>query len=673
MSAKKNKYQSSSSVKPWVRILACFLAVLMVLGAITYTIFYLFAIDLYAASAKEYSYVDSTPDSDILVRVGLMYGSDVTVGFQTTAPYGFSVGAVVWQNNYEEFLRISQASVSAVYDGNLGKTGMTYTLNPNTSVIGGWHIQFPAYETEKTRAAGGDVAAAFKKQIDDFYSWSRAYLDNVFGACIDGALFIRLGQFESEAEATTTLRNLQQINAIFTDAYVCGPSETCVSLVDPYTDKILFEVSGPEHSLAAAPIQYDGTVTWTDTIYSDISSRALSAGQDTAYTVTPAKNSYAGLFEYKRYRYNGTDGVAVTNILPLEEYATCVLPWEISSSWPEESQKAFALSIRSYTLSLYSKHDYSYGFDMCSTTCCQYYKGIGRVTDKVKKAVSETKGQVITYNNAICQTYYSSSTGGCTADVGQVWGSGGKFPYLKAVATPWEDYPSHSNGSWTKEYSPEQLYQRLYNRGYTDLKGNIDKAEIVQLADNSTYVYRIKFTDIYGNSVTLKNTDTIRIALGLNSANFVVAKAGTNVNRTDFVPMSNSGEIHVMGADGITSTAATDSLYALGSDGTLSSLLIPETGLSIIIENGAIQKADIVQGKLTPKEISLSCVAEVTSVTAEGTPGNFIFIGRGWGHGVGLSQWGTKDLADLGYSYDQIVEAYFSNTTVTDFHSVLSR
>lgn len=78
MSAKKNKYQSSSSVKPWVRILACFLAVLMVLGAITYTIFYLFAIDLYAASAKEYSYVDSTPDSDILVRVGLMYGMSLS-------------------------------------------------------------------------------------------------------------------------------------------------------------------------------------------------------------------------------------------------------------------------------------------------------------------------------------------------------------------------------------------------------------------------------------------------------------------------------------------------------------------------------------------------------------------------------------------------------------------
>ena len=38
--------------------------------------------------------------------------------------------------------------------------------------------------------------------------------------------------------------------------------------------------------------------------------------------------------------------------------------------------------------------------------------------------------------------------------------------------------------------------------------------------------------------------------------------------------------------------------------------------------------------------------------------GNFIFAGKGWGHGVGLSQYGTKDLAEFGYTYDRILAAY---------------
>jgi len=39
-----------------------------------------------------------------------------------------------------------------------------------------------------------------------------------------------------------------------------------------------------------------------------------------------------------------------------------------------------------------------------------------------------------------------------------------------------------------------------------------------------------------------------------------------------------------------------------------------------------------------------------------------IFIGQGWGHGVGLSQWGAKAMADLAYSYPDILKHYFPLT-----------
>lgn len=46
--------------------------------------------------------------------------------------------------------------------------------------------------------------------------------------------------------------------------------------------------------------------------------------------------------------------------------------------------------------------------------------------------------------------------------------------------------------------------------------------------------------------------------------------------------------------------------------------------------------------------------------------GSWIFAGRGWGHGVGMSQWGTKGLADMGYTFDQILAHYYPGTQLAD-------
>lgn len=48
------------------------------------------------------------------------------------------------------------------------------------------------------------------------------------------------------------------------------------------------------------------------------------------------------------------------------------------------------------------------------------------------------------------------------------------------------------------------------------------------------------------------------------------------------------------------------------------------------------------------------------SLDADGE--NFFFRGRGWGHGVGLCQYGMKELAELGYTYREILEYYYPGT-----------
>jgi len=45
--------------------------------------------------------------------------------------------------------------------------------------------------------------------------------------------------------------------------------------------------------------------------------------------------------------------------------------------------------------------------------------------------------------------------------------------------------------------------------------------------------------------------------------------------------------------------------------------------------------------------------------------GVFVFNGRGWGHGVGMSQWGAYNMARQGYSYVDILQHYYHASTIS--------
>ncbi len=57
----------------------------------------------------------------------------------------------------------------------------------------------------------------------------------------------------------------------------------------------------------------------------------------------------------------------------------------------------------------------------------------------------------------------------------------------------------------------------------------------------------------------------------------------------------------------------------------------------------------------------------ITSIRRKGS--RFIFAGKGWGHGVGLCQYGMKKLAELGYSYRDILKYYYPGSQVTTLKS----
>jgi len=70
-------------------------------------------------------------------------------------------------------------------------------------------------------------------------------------------------------------------------------------------------------------------------------------------------------------------------------------------------------------------------------------------------------------------------------------------------------------------------------------------------------------------------------------------------------------------------------------------------------------------GVLSAKNATLAAVGSGNYVSKINMSSNsYVFNGRGWGHGVGMSQEGAKGFARQGYTYDQILKHYFTGVTI---------
>ena len=47
-------------------------------------------------------------------------------------------------------------------------------------------------------------------------------------------------------------------------------------------------------------------------------------------------------------------------------------------------------------------------------------------------------------------------------------------------------------------------------------------------------------------------------------------------------------------------------------------------------------------------------------------PTGYTFNGSGWGHSVGMSQWGAYAMAQKGFTYDQILKFYFTGIEIAE-------
>ena len=550
-----------------------------------------------------------------MVRVGLAYGSGALVNANLENNTGYGSGyRMGYFDDGLDFVELAwtdedETQITMVKTQNTWVNGTSYSNSDNGgNVIGCYHVLM-----ESGYRSYEQAAAAAQEYRDGFVAW------------IDGDYQVRAGSYTSRQEAEDAAQSL--------GGTVAGTSSYAVNVTRTGTAEILF--------------QFDGGDALALGVMPDVT------GADAVRTWFKGYRYYGG-FRYERI---GGGDLTVVNIVDLETYIKGVVPYEMSSSWPLEALKVQAVCARSYAyINIHSGKHTSHHFDVCNTTDCQAYYGAGtnsssyQATERTDQAVDETAGEYAWYDGQVIEAFYSSSHGGASESVYNVWGTSlEQYPYLCGVEDPYEaDMASkNSYSSWTVSYSSSELAQRLENYGY-DASSGIESLTLTYSDLGNVIQVRVNYRD--GGSDTIRPS-SMRSVFGISSIRFTVngqaassgsgttSSSGGGLTANGSTSLDSQGTYTVISGSGSLSQAGLDGLYAISGSGSITPAEDAASG------GGS--------GTDTPTG---------TQVTVSGS--SYSFQGSGNGHQLGLSQYGAWAMAERGFTYDEIIEFYYPGTYV---------
>jgi stage II sporulation protein D len=111
----------------------------------------------------------------------------------------------------------------------------------------------------------------------------------------------------------------------------------------------------------------------------------------------------------------------------LEEYVAWVLAGEAGGFTQDASLEAMAVAARTYARFFRGRHA-GQGYDFCETTHCMDARPAA-VTERLRRAVAATEGQLLWYKGRLAQVYFDKHCGGKTAAASEYWAGTGR-PYL---------------------------------------------------------------------------------------------------------------------------------------------------------------------------------------------------------------------------------------------------
>lgn len=321
---------------------------------------------------------------------------------------------------------------------------------------------------------------------------------------------------------------------------------------------------------------------------------------------------YRGIFELTK---RGNQFVVV-NVLSLENYLRGVVPNEMPVYFGLEALKAQTVAARNYALR--PRTTFYKEYDVCDSVACQVYFGANTEKELSNQAIKETNGIVALDNeDKLILALYSSTAGGYTESYENAFSDPitGFFPakplhYLKAMP----DNP----------LTPKLNTEEAAKAFYTGVPETFDNASSYFRWERSWKVDELENV--------LKKT-----LIEQSTTGFVKPKL-TKDNVCDF------GKIKDIVA------------AKRGESGKIAVLtIVTDKGNFNLEKELVIRRTFKKDGKAIPSGNFV-----ITKSTDENGNLEFKFQGGGYGHGVGMSQFGAGGMAKQGYKFDAILQHYYS-------------
>ena len=343
------------------------------------------------------------------------------------------------------------------------------------------------------------------------------------------------------------------------------------------------------------------------------------------------------------------DKICAINTLPVEKYLESVISSEMSATSSLELLKAHAVISRSWLLAQmkkrkevaesgnnffsfikqddmfirwYDREDHTI-FDVCADDHCQRYQGITKETSShVAEAIKMTKGQILMYDDDICDARFSKCCGGVSEEFQYCWEDSPK-PYLIAVRDTREGMTQQGAGA-LPDLSDEATAETWIRTSPESFCNTQDRKILSQVLND----YDQETADFYRWHVTItqqKLKALIAEKLKMDFGDILDLKA---IER--------------------------------GRSGRISKLQIIGTGRTFTIG----KELEIRRALSDAHLYSSAFVVDKEDVDANGVPQSFRLTGAGWGHGVGLCQIGAAMMGEQGFDYSQILLHYYRNAEI---------
>ena len=381
--------------------------------------------------------------------------ASVTYGFKNT-------GDAIWQNRALKLASVHSATVNAstswLYDSSW--TGTDQPVIESTPTKPG-EIGFLSFDF-KTPPKRGEYTVRFAL-IADGKQVEGAYVDIPITVTSDGAYdatpisvpsgsteitdpnailkhesflaeepIIRVGLFPTSDDRMMVKGLTGPYRVHQQGKTICEFSKDQTVTVSFDRTHLVYKLSGPGCTgQSSAPYQVQSTVSDWEPLEMTDYSRPVS------WLPGANDNTFRGILELRYASEDDDQDVWTINELPIEYYLRGIA--ETSDVSPLEYQKALLIAARTYAYYHWSrgtKHAVR-NFHIHGKYD-QVYRGYGAEarSPKIVQAVTETRGQIVTYDNKLAITPYFSRSDGRTRSWGEVWYGGSNYPWLVSVSVP---------------------------------------------------------------------------------------------------------------------------------------------------------------------------------------------------------------------------------------------